>query len=168
MDSNRRINPGNSGGPLLNMYGEVVGINTLKLVKKNTNGIGFALSATDLMAVLRRFYPNAQFASQQETLAGPPESFTEAPVATQIQTAAQSLQAAFPEGTGTISVTSDPDGAEIFVDDKFFGNAPATLRLPVGTHSVVLKFTGHADWTRILEVLKGNKTTLKAALAPAS
>ena len=37
------INPGNSGGPLLNMYGEVVGINTLKLVKKNTNGIGFAL-----------------------------------------------------------------------------------------------------------------------------
>ena len=63
---------------------------------------------------------------------------------------------------GTVSITSDPDGAEIFVDEKFFGDAPATLRLPVGRHSIVLKIPGHADWHRALEVLKGNKTTLKA------
>jgi S1-C subfamily serine protease len=43
---------------LLNARGEAVGINTQKLVKKNVNGIGFALSATDLLAVPRRFYPN--------------------------------------------------------------------------------------------------------------
>src|SRR5260370_4993225 len=53
------INPGNSGGPLLNSRGEVIGINTQKLIKKNVSGIGFALSATDLLEVLRRFYPNA-------------------------------------------------------------------------------------------------------------
>src|SRR5712664_9176 len=53
------INPGNSGGPLLNSRGEVVGINTQKLIKKNVTGIGFALSATDLLEVLHRFYPNA-------------------------------------------------------------------------------------------------------------
>jgi S1-C subfamily serine protease len=162
------INPGNSGGPLLNMYGEVVGINTLKLVKKNTNGIGFALSATDLMTVLRRFYPTAQFAAQQETVAGPPEDSAEVPDATLTQPPAQSPQAASPEGAGTVSVTSDPDGAEIFVGNKFYGNAPATLKLPAGTHSIVLKFPGRADWTRTLEVLKGNKTTLKAVLDPVS
>jgi hypothetical protein len=51
------INPGNSGGPLLNSRGEVIGINTQKLVKKNVTNIGFALSATDLLNVLRNLYP---------------------------------------------------------------------------------------------------------------
>jgi S1-C subfamily serine protease len=51
------INPGNSGGPLLNTGGEVIGINTLKLERSSVSGIGFALSATDLLTVLRKFYP---------------------------------------------------------------------------------------------------------------
>ncbi len=37
------INPGNSGGPLLNINGEVVGICSLKLVKDNIEGMGFAI-----------------------------------------------------------------------------------------------------------------------------
>jgi serine protease Do len=52
------INPGNSGGPLLNGRGEAIGINTQKLIKKNVTGIGFALSGSDLLEVLKRFYPN--------------------------------------------------------------------------------------------------------------
>jgi hypothetical protein len=51
------INPGNSGGPLVNSRGEVIGISTQKLVKKDVTNIGFALSATDLLNVLRSFYP---------------------------------------------------------------------------------------------------------------
>jgi S1-C subfamily serine protease len=41
------INPGNSGGPLLNTHGDVVGMNTVKVVKEGVQGLGFALSAQD-------------------------------------------------------------------------------------------------------------------------
>ena len=38
------INPGNSGGPLINTYGQVVGINTIKMSSdySNVEGLGFA------------------------------------------------------------------------------------------------------------------------------
>lgn len=51
------INPGNSGGPLLNAHGEVIGMNTVKVVKADVQGIGFALSAQDILSVVQRFFP---------------------------------------------------------------------------------------------------------------
>ena len=49
---------------------------------------------------------------------------------------------AIAERAGTVVISSTPDGAEIFVDEKFHGNAPATLRLSTGSHAIVLKFPG--------------------------
>ncbi len=43
LQTNTAINPGNSGGPLVNMEGEVIGINTLKLVENEIEGMGFAI-----------------------------------------------------------------------------------------------------------------------------
>ena len=159
------INPGNSGGPLLNSRGEVIGINTQKLVKKNVTGIGFALSASEVLDVLHRFYPQlAASGSQNSSAPGKAAMVQES-----ARTESSDISApATLDGTGTVVITSEPDGAEIFIDEKFHGNAPATLRLPAGSHVIVLKFPGHADWRRTLEVLKSSKTSLKAALQPGS
>jgi hypothetical protein len=83
-------------------------------------------------------------------------------------TASNTPLSAAPDAVGTVSISSDPDGAEIFVDEKFHGNTPATLKLSAGSHGILLKFPGHADWRRTLEVLKSSKTSLKAVLDPAS
>jgi serine protease Do len=42
-----QINPGNSGGPLLDLHGDVIGINTAVIMpQKQINGIGFAMPVT--------------------------------------------------------------------------------------------------------------------------
>lgn len=159
------INPGNSGGPLLNLRGEVIGVNTQKLVRKSVHGIGFALSSSDVLEVLHRFYPEVAVPGAQSATS--PEKATDAEVSDAIEPSHVSSPA-IPEGMGTVTISSIPDGAEIFVDDKFHGNTPATLKIPAGSHVFLLKFPGRADWRRTLEVTKSSKLTLKAALDPAS
>ena len=44
------INPGNSGGPLFNSNGEVIGVNSLKLVDNQIEGMGFSIKIEDAMA----------------------------------------------------------------------------------------------------------------------
>lgn len=165
------INPGNSGGPLLNSRAQVIGLNTLKLTKKNVTGIGFALSASDLLAVLRRFYPNVSAPAMQAS-AAPAADSPESGSATQLADPPSAVPSPAPvvsassEGYGQVTITSDPDAAEIYVDGKFHGNAPATLKLFAGSHTILLKSPGHADYTRTLEIPKSSKLTLKAVFNP--
>jgi len=132
------LNPGNSGGPLLNTYGEVVGINTLKA--EDRQGIGFALSASDLVALLRRFYPEAD----------------------------RTERSAESEGFGTVTISSDPQGAEIYLDGSLVGNTPSVFKLAAGRHHIRIKLPGKQIWWRDFEVLKDSDATLNPSLLPTS
>jgi serine protease Do len=55
------INPGNSGGPLINLRGEVIGINTAIATESGKNqGIGFAIPASMLRVVVQQLVERGQ------------------------------------------------------------------------------------------------------------
>jgi serine protease Do len=53
------INPGNSGGPLVNMYGEVVGITT-QVIRGTAEGIGFAISIDTVKPIVAELIDKGQ------------------------------------------------------------------------------------------------------------
>jgi serine protease Do len=139
------INPGNSGGPLVDETGEVVGIATFKRVGPDgtkLEGLNFALSAQDLINVMNREIPEAP-------LGFGPESRDV-------------------DGSGTVAVHSEPEGAEIYVDGKFVGDTPSILPLGTGTHNMVVKADGKKPWERNLDVIRDSQTQIKALLEPKS
>jgi S1-C subfamily serine protease len=127
------INPGNSGGPLLNTHGEVIGMNTVKVVKEGVQGIGFALSAEDILTVVQRLFPQQQPAQPEK---------------------------------GRLQVVSSVPDAEVYIDGKFVGNAPSTVPLSAGDHTVEVKASKFADWKRTVSVSDGSDLNVKAALQP--
>lgn len=52
------INPGNSGGALVNSQGNVVGINTLKLVENKVEGMGFAIPINEAKPIIEEIIKN--------------------------------------------------------------------------------------------------------------
>ncbi|MHB8502481.1 MAG: PEGA domain-containing protein [Candidatus Acidiferrales bacterium] len=86
------------------------------------------------------------------------------------QTAAPSEAAASPApanvaiATGTVEVHSTPDGAEVYVDGAFIGNAPATLKLAPGQHTIHVTQSGYKEWSREIAVQAGSEAHLSATL----
>jgi len=52
------------------------------------------------------------------------------------------------DALSTAEIKSTPDGADISVDDAFVGNAPATLKLSAGKHTIKVTRAGFKDWSR--------------------
>src|SRR5437660_5662905 len=77
---------------------------------------------------------------------------------------ASTASAASGEAIGTVSVATTPEGADVYVDNVFYGNSPATLKLKPGKHTIGAKMAGYKDWSREISSDAGSEAHLTAAL----
>ncbi|WP_223702613.1 S1C family serine protease [Sutcliffiella deserti] len=54
------INPGNSGGALINLRGEVIGINSMKIAQSRVEGLGFAIPTSVVQPVIEDLEQHAE------------------------------------------------------------------------------------------------------------
>jgi serine protease Do len=60
LQTDAAINPGNSGGALVNVEGQVIGINTLKIASEGVEGLGFALPINDVKKIVNELKANGE------------------------------------------------------------------------------------------------------------
>jgi hypothetical protein len=92
------------------------------------------------------------------------EETKQAPQPAPAPTPAATTAAPSQDTPASISITSNPDAGEIFIDDAFSGNAPATLKLPPGKHVIRVSLTSYKVWSREITVQAGSEVHLVATL----
>jgi S1-C subfamily serine protease len=135
------INHGNSGGPLLNGSGEVVGVNTLGFRDEGATGLNFAIFSSEILKMLKENFDYAPDYPKAKTLAastGPARTLLE--------------------------ITSEPAGAEIYVDGNFDSSTPSKILLVPGEHSIKVTRPTFKDWERKIVVETGSSKSLNAIL----
>lgn len=95
------INPGNSGGALINLAGQVVGINSMKISQDTVEGMGFAIPSNDVVKIINELESNGKIvrpvlgvglrdlsqisAQQQKSVLNLPEDVTDGIVITSVE-----------------------------------------------------------------------------------
>jgi PEGA domain len=111
------------------------------------SGIGFAISASDLLAVLLKYYPDPLSPGGKQLLSSPDST-------------AGAKSSPPGQEFGTIEL-SEPKAAEVYVDGKFAGDIPWSSPLAAGKdYLIVVKAPGRADWSKRIYVFADVHTTL--------
>ncbi|MCK4731421.1 MAG: PEGA domain-containing protein, partial [Methanophagales archaeon] len=69
------------------------------------------------------------------------------------------------QATGSISVTSSPSGASVYLDGSLKGKTPKTITgVSAGSHTIKLSESGYIDYTRTTSVKAGETKQIYAKL----
>ena len=125
LQTDAAINPGNSGGALINIAGQVIGINSMKISDSNVEGMGFAIPSNDVLTIINELERNGEIvrpilgvsmldlsqisASQQSSVLKLPEDVTEGVVIAEVQ----ALSAAELGGLKQYDVITEMNGESI-------------------------------------------------------
>jgi hypothetical protein len=71
-----------------------------------------------------------------------------------------------PSDAAKVMLSSEPGGAEIYVDGVFMGNTPSMVQLSAGPYGVRIESKGHETWSRTISLTSGSKVTVQATLDP--
>ncbi|WP_080145973.1 S1C family serine protease [Marinilactibacillus piezotolerans] len=113
------INPGNSGGPLVNVAGQVVGINSMKISTSTVEGMGFAIPSNDAVDIINELEQNGEVvrpvlgvgmvdlatvsAAQQDSILGLPEDVSGGVVIAQVTPDSAAAEAGLQENDVIVS-----------------------------------------------------------------
>lgn len=115
------INPGNSGGPLLNIAGQVIGINSIKLTQTtgsssgvSVEGMGFAIPSNDVVNIINQLETNGKVSrpalgiymlnlsdvssEQRSSVLGVPDNLTNGVVVSEVQSGTPAETAGLKQG----------------------------------------------------------------------
>jgi hypothetical protein len=70
--------------------------------------------------------------------------------------APQVASAAPNAGQATLEISSTPAGADIEIDGSFVGNAPSSLGIAPGEHTIKIMKAGYAGWEKKIKTSSGN------------
>ncbi|WP_407372122.1 S1C family serine protease [Carnobacterium sp.] len=101
LQTDAAINPGNSGGALINIAGQVIGINSMKISSDTVEGMGFAIPSNDVVSIINQLEANGEVVrpvlgislldlseiseQQQESVLKLPEDVTSGVVVAEVQ-----------------------------------------------------------------------------------
>ena len=66
--------------------------------------------------------------------------------------------------TAVLQISSEPLGAQVYVDNKFEGKTPLNLNLPLGKHELRLNLPEHLEWEAQVDLDKPGLTPLQIPL----
>lgn len=157
------INPGNSGGPLVNIAGQVIGINSSKIASTNSSssdisveGMGFAIPSNDVVSIINQLEKNGKVirpalgitmvdlsavtSQQQEQILKVPNTVKNGVVITSVQNATPAEQA----GLKQYDVITKLDGKEV---DSSSDLQSALYKKKVGDSIKITYYRGSKEHT---------------------